>query len=339
MASENWLHQDFYKVLGVSESASEADIKKAYRKLARQYHPDQHPGDEAAEKKFKEIAEAYDVLSDKKQREEYDQIRKYGASAFAGGAGGGFGGAGGFSGGFPGGAGGFSAGGQNINIEDLLGGMFGGGGFGGGRGFSAGGFGGGGFPGGAGGFGAQPQPKGSDINANVRISFTQSFTGAAVSVTKPDGSQTKIKVPAGVKDGQKIKLRGKGQSGPGGAGDLIVHVFVDKHSVYERDGDDLIVHYPVSLAEAVEGTILEVPTPGAEKPVKLRLAAGAASGQKLRAKGKGFKTKKHTGNLIVIPEVQVPTNLSDDAAAALAEFVKRAPQDDVRADFARKAAQ
>ena len=324
MASENWLNQDFYKVLGVSESASDADIKKAYRKLARKYHPDQHPGDETAEKKFKEVAEAYDVLSDKKQREEYDQIRKYGAAGFAGAQGfpggasgfpGGFGGAG-----FPGGAGGFSAGGQNINIEDLLGGMFGGGGFGGGGGFQ------------------QAPRRGADAEASVRISFKDSFTGTSRTLGRHDGSETTIRIPAGVKSGQKLKLRGKGQPGPGGAGDLIVHVTVDAHPVFTRDGDDVVVRIPVSLQEAVQGTILEVPTPDA-KTVKMRLKPGFTAGNKLRAKGKGFTTKKATGNLIVIPEVQVPADLSDEAQQAFDAFIALAGQGNVREEFSRKAAQ
>lgn len=330
MASENWLNQDFYKVLGVSEDASDADIKKAYRKLARTYHPDQNPGDETAEKKFKEVSEAYDVLSDKKDREEYDQIRKYGAAGFAGAQGGGF--PGGFGGGFPGGGQNVNfgqAGGQNINIEDLLGGMFGGG-AGGLGGFGGSNFGGGGFQ--------QAQRKGADVEANARISFKDAFNGTERSVTLPSGKTTKIRIPAGVKDGQKLKLRGKGQQGPGGAGDLIVHVFVDAHPVFEREGNDVIVHVSVSLQEAVEGAVLEVPTPDGNS-VKLRLAASAPAGRKMRAKGRGFKTSKGTGNLIVIPEVELPTELSAEAQEAFEKFVQLAPQGSVRDELMRKAAQ
>lgn len=318
MASENWLHQDFYQVLGVSKDASDADIKKAYRKLARKYHPDQNPGDAAAEKKFKEISEANDVLSDPKQRAEYDQIRTYGAA--------GFGGAGG---GFPGG--GFPGGGQNINIEDLLGGMFGGGGrsagFGGGMG--------GGFPGGMGGF-TQSAPKGEDATTSARISLTQAYRGAEVQVFRPGGSQTTARLPQGVKDGQKVRLRGKGHPGHGGAGDLIVTVRVDAHPVFERDGNNVIVRVPVTLEEAVKGTILSVPTlDGAG--VKLRLAAGSPAGRKMRAKGRGFITKQGTGDMLVVPEVQVPAELSDDALAALDAFLALAPQPDPRQDLFAKA--
>lgn len=312
MASENWLNQDFYKVLGVSEDASDADIKKAYRKLARKYHPDQNPGDEVAEKKFKEVSEAYDVLSDKKEREEYDQIRKYGAAGFGGGAGG-------FGGGFPGG---FSAGnGQNINLDDLLGGMFGGGGFGGG---------------GFGGFNAPPA-KGANLTATATITLKEAYSGHTVHVRGGDGVGTEVKIPAGIKDGQKVRKRGKGQPGPGGAGDLIIEVRVQSSDIFERDGDDVLVRVPVSLAEAVNGGIIQAPTLDGST-VKLRLAAGARPGQKLRAKGRGFPAKNGTkGNLLVISEVQLPTNLSEEAQEAFARFVELAPQGDVREELLRRA--
>ena len=330
MASENWLHQDFYKVLGVAEDSSEAEIKKAYRKLARKYHPDQNPGDEAAEKKFKEVSEAYDVLSDPKQKEEYDQIRKYGAAGF-GGAGGGF------PGGFPG-NGNFTystSGGAGINIEDLLGGMFGGGAGFGGAGRSAGSFpgGAGGFP--SGGFSA-PAPKGEDATTSARITIQQAYDGAEVSVFRPGGSQTQVRLPRGVKDGQKIRVRGKGHPGAGGAGDLIVTVRVDSNPVFDREGDNLLVHVPVTLEEAVKGGVIEAPTLDGGS-VKLRLAAGSPAGRKLRAKGRGFVTKKGTGDMLVIPEVQLPTNLTPEAEAALDAFFAVAPQANPREDLLRKA--
>jgi len=332
MASENWLNTDFYKVLGVSETASDADIKKAYRKLARKYHPDQNPGDAAAEKKFKEISEANDVLSDKKQREEYDQVRKYGAAGFGGGFPGG-------AGGFPGGAGNFSystgGGSQGINIEDLLGGMFGGGmGGSSSRGGFSGGMG-GGFPGGSGAF-QQSAPKGEDATTSARISLKQAYEGAEVSVFRPGGSQTTARLPQGVKDGQKVRLRGKGHSGPGGAGDLLVTVRVDAHPIFEREDDNVLVRVPVTLEEAVNGTILEVPTLDG-KSVRLRLPAGSPTGRKLRAKGRGFVTKKGTGDMLVIPEVQVPTDLTDEAQAALSRFLELAPQGNPREELFKKA--
>ena len=313
MASENWLHQDFYKVLGVAEDASEADIKKAYRKLARKYHPDQNPGDEAAEKKFKEVSEAYDVLSDPKQKEEYDQIRKYGAAGFGGAGGGNFT----YS---------TSGGGAGINIEDLLGGMFGGGAGFGGAGRSAGGFPGGGFS----------APKGEDATTSARITIQQAYDGAEVSVFRPGGSQTQVRLPRGVKDGQKIRARGKGHPGAGGAGDLIVTVRVDSHPVFDREGDNLLVRVPVTLEEAVKGGVIEAPTLDGGS-VKLRLAAGSPAGRKLRAKGRGFVTKKGTGDMLVIPEVQLPANLTPEAESALDAFFALAPQANPREDLLSEA--
>ena len=330
MASENWLTDDFYKTLGVSEDASESDIKKAYRKLSRKYHPDLNPDDKQAEKKFKEISEAYDVLSDKKQREEYDQIRRYGASGMGAG---GFGG-GGFGGGFPGADafGGFRSGtSANINIDDLLGGLFGGS-TGGSRrrrsaGFTSadfGGMGGGGFS------GAQHAAP-EESTTSTRITLAQAYTGANVTVFLPDGSHTEARIPAGIKDGQKVRLRGKGLHGT----DLKVTVRVSDDSVYSREGNNLIMRAPVTLAEAVDGAVIEVPLPD-NTTVKLRLAPGQV-GRRLRAKGRGFKTKNGKGDLLVIPEVVLPTKLSDEAQKAFEEFVKLAPQENPRKDLLKKA--
>lgn len=333
MASENWLTDDFYKTLGVSEDASESDIKKAYRKLSRKYHPDLNPDDKQAEKKFKEISEAYDVLSDKKQREEYDQIRRYGASGMGAG---GFGG-GGFSGGFPGADafGGFRGGtSANINIDDLLGGLFGGS-TGGSRrrrsaGFTSADFGGMGGMGG-GGFGGAQHAAPEESTTSTRITLAQAYTGANVTVFLPDGSHTEARIPAGIKDGQKVRLRGKGLHGA----DLKVTVRVSDDSVYSREGNNLIMRAPVTLAEAVDGAVIEVPLPD-NTTVKLRLAPGQV-GRRLRAKGRGFKGKNGKGDLLVIPEVVLPTKLSDEAQKAFEEFVKLAPQDDPRKDLLKKA--
>lgn len=324
MASENWLTDDFYKALGVSEDASESDIKKAYRKLSRKYHPDLNPGDAAAEKKFKEISEAYDVLSDKKQREEYDQIRRYGASGM-----GGFGG--GSYTGYPGADafGGFSNGGAGINIDDLLGGLFGGS-VGGSRrsaGFTSADFGGMG----GGGFGGAQHAAPEESTTSTRISLAQAYTGATVTVFLPDGSHTEARIPAGIKDGQKVRLRGKGLRG----GDLKVTVRVSDDSVYSREGNNLIMRAPVTLAEAVDGAVIEVPLPDAST-VKLRLAPGQV-GRRLRAKGRGFKAKGGDGDLLVIPEIVLPTELSAEAQEAFDKFVKLAPQENPRKDLLKKA--
>ncbi|MDO5750226.1 MAG: DnaJ domain-containing protein [Rothia sp. (in: high G+C Gram-positive bacteria)] len=320
MASENWLTDDFYKALGVSENASDADIKKAYRKLSRKYHPDLNPDNAEAEKRFKEISEAYDVLSDAKQREEYDQIRRYGAA-----------GMGGMGGGFPGG---FGGGAQNINIDDLLGGlggMFGG--MGGGRGA---GFGGAGFGDAFSGFGQQAPARGADIDTSTRITLAQAYTGAQVTVFLPGGDNTTARIPAGVKDGQKVRVRGKGQAGPGGNGDLIVTVRVSEDTSFLREGDNLIMRVPVTLEEGLKGTILEVPLPGGSS-VKMRLNPGGV-GRKLRAKGRGFKGKNSTGDLLVIPEVSLPADLSDEAMEALDAFLALVPESNPRENLGKKVA-
>lgn len=329
MASENWLTDDFYKALGVSEDASESDIKKAYRKLSRKYHPDLNPGDAAAEKKFKEISEAYDVLSDKKQREEYDQIRRYGAAGMGGFGGGGFGG--GSYTGYPGADafGGFSNGGAGINIDDLLGGLFSGSAGGSRRsaGFTSADFGGMG----GGGFGSAQHAAPEESTTSTRISLAQAYTGATVTVFLPDGSHTEARIPAGIKDGQKVRLRGKGLRG----GDLKVTVRVSDDSVYSREGNNLIMRAPVTLAEAVDGAVIEVPLPDAST-VKLRLAPGQV-GRRLRAKGRGFKAKGGDGDLLVIPEIVLPTELSAEAQEAFDKFVKLAPQENPRKDLLKKA--
>ena len=329
MASENWLTDDFYKALGVSEDASESDIKKAYRKLSRKYHPDLNPGDAVAEKKFKEISEAYDVLSDKKQREEYDQIRRYGASGMGGFGGGGFGG--GSYTGYPGADafGGFSNGGAGINIDDLLGGLFSGSAGGSRRsaGFTSADFGGMG----GGGFGGAQHAAPEESTTSTRISLVQAYTGATVTVFLPDGSHTEARIPAGIKDGQKVRLRGKGLRG----GDLKVTVRVSDDSVYSREGNNLILRAPVTLAEAVDGAVIEVPLPDAST-VKLRLAPGQV-GRRLRAKGRGFKAKGGDGDLLVIPEIVLPTELSAEAQEAFDKFVKLAPQENPRKDLLKKA--
>ena len=326
MASENWITDDFYKALGVSEDASESDIKKAYRKLSRKYHPDLNPGDAAAEKKFKEISEAYDVLSDKKQREEYDQIRRYGAA-----------GAGGFGGGsytgYPGADafGGFRGGtSANINIDDLLGGLFGGSAGGSRRsaGFTSADFGGMGGMGSS--FGGAQHAAPEESTTSTRISLAQAYTGATVTVFLPDGSHTEARIPAGIKDGQKVRLRGKGLHGA----DLKVTVRVSDDSVYSREGNNLILRAPVTLAEAVDGAVIEVPLPD-NTTVKLRLAPGQV-GRRLRAKGRGFKAKGGDGDLLVIPEIVLPTKLSAEAQEAFDQFVKLAPQENPRKDLLKK---
>ena len=319
MASQDWFEKDFYKTLGVAKDVSEAELKKVYRKLSRQYHPDTNPGDAKAEAKFKEISEAYSVLSDKQQRTEYDQVRAMGGGArFTGGQG--FpGGAGGFGGqGFPSGAGGF---------EDVFANLFGGGGGfpGGGRGGFGGGFGG-------------PQ-RGADLTTSKTIDFIDSIKGATIKMHlngQPDAIN--LKVPAGMQDGQKLKVRGKGQPSPNGgeAGDLVVTINVKPHPVFSRDGNNLRVSVPVTFAEAVLGATIQVPTLGGE-PVKLKVAAGTPNGRVLRVKGRGVVSSKGEGDLLATVEIAVPAHISDKAAKLLQEFDDQLPDEDPRADLLNKA--
>jgi molecular chaperone DnaJ len=312
MASQDWLEKDFYQILGVSKDASDAELKKTYRKLARKYHPDSNPGDAAAEAKFKEISEAYSVLSDAEQRAEYDQIRAWGAGGARFTAGGG--------------------GGQGF--EDVFGGMFGGGR--GGSHFSyqqSGGQGfedifnmfGGGAPRG-------PQP-GRDIQASTTLDFETAVRGDTVTLQAPNGP-VKVKIPAGVSDGQKIKVRGKGEPSPNGgpAGDIILTVSVRKHPVFERDGQNLRLKLPVTFSEAALGATVEVPTlEGA--PVKLKVQPGTPSGRVLRVKGRGVKSSKGTGDLLAEVQVVVPSHLSDQAREALEAFRDVEPQENPREDL------
>ncbi|MGN6744432.1 MAG: DnaJ C-terminal domain-containing protein [Amnibacterium sp.] len=320
MASQDWFEKDFYKVLGVDKSISQADLKKAYRKLARQYHPDSNPGDTKAEARFKEISEAYSVLSDEEQRREYDQVRAMGSGARFTAAGGGQGGfedvfGSMFGGGRARGRGGF---------EDLLGGMFGGGG---GFGQTTGGF---------RGFGGPTQ--GRDVTASTTIDFLTATQGDTVTLSGDGGRPISVRIPAGVTDGQKLKLRGKGEPSPDGgeAGDLVLTVHVSKHPVFERDGLNLRVNVPVTFAEAALGATIEVPTLGGE-PVRMKLAAGTSSGRVLRVKGRGVVTPKGTGDLLARVEVAVPNHLTAAQKEALERFQAAGPAENPRDDLIAKA--
>lgn len=321
MASQDWVDKDFYKILGVAKDASDADIKKAYRKLARQHHPDTNAGNAASERKFKDISEAYSVLSDPDERQQYDAIRAMGSGArFA-----------------PGGAGA-----PNGGFEDMFGGLFTGN-----TGRHAGGFNpsAGGIPpefadlfggfGGAPGFQRAPQ-KGADRTASTSISFAGSIRGTTIGLREPSGEVIDVRVPAGIKDGQKVRVRGKGQPGPAGNGDLVVSVSVQPHAFYTRDGDNLRIHVPVTFPEAALGADIEVPTIDGDK-VKVRVPAGTPSGRTLRVKGKGVKTSKATGDLLVTIDVAVPKNLNKDAEAAVKAFAEATSSADVREGLAAKA--
>ncbi len=319
MASQDWFEKDFYATLGVSKDVSEAELKKVYRKLARQYHPDSNPGDAAAEARFKEISEAYAVLSDPQERAEYDQLRAMGAGARFTSGGQGFEDV--FGGMFGGGGGRttYSASG----FEDLLGGMFGSGRFG----TSTGGY---------RGFGG-PTP-GADITASTTLDFRTAIHGDTVTLQMPGGNATKVKIPAGVRDGQKIKLRGKGQPSPDGGepGDLVITVTVRPDPVFERDGANLRVDVPVTFTEAALGATIEVPTLDGD-PVRLRVAPGTPSGRVLRVKGRGVKTGGKTGDLLATVHVVVPSHLSGDAKKKLEEFAAALPPENPREELLEKA--
>ncbi|MGV8969602.1 MAG: DnaJ C-terminal domain-containing protein [Microbacteriaceae bacterium] len=330
MASQDWFDKDFYKVLGVAKNVSEADLKKTYRKLARQFHPDSNPGDPAAEARFKEISEAHSVLGDPESRREYDQVRAMGSGArFS--AGGRPGQPGGFEDVFGGmfGQGGGGRGGranyQGGSFEDLLGGVFGGGGFG----QSTGGF-----------RGAAGPTKGRDFTASTTLEFITAIHGDTIKLQPAQGKAINVKVPAGVSDGQKIRLKGKGEQSPdGGApGDLVLTVSVRKHPVFEREGLNLRVDVPITFVEATLGATIEVPTLGGE-PVKLRVAPGTPSGRVLRVKGRGVETVKGTGDLLATVEVAVPNHLTAEAQAHLEAFSAAMPVENPRDDLISKARQ
>lgn len=322
MASQDWFDKDFYAVLGVSKDVSESELKKAYRKLARQYHPDSNPGNAAAEARFKEISEAHSVLSDPTQRAEYDQIRAMGSGAR------------------------FTAGGAPGGFEDVFGGMFGGGAPGGRRtapgGFEDifGGLFGNGAPGQAGGGRRYGAPtKGRDHVASVGLEFLTAVHGDTVTLENPGGGKPiQVKIPAGVADGQKIRLRGKGeQSRDGGEpGDLVLTVQVRPHPVFTRDGLHLRVDVPVTFVEAALGATIEVPTLGGD-PVKLRVAAGTPSGRVLRVKGRGVTTAKGVGDLLATVQVAVPSNLSAEATKHLEQFAAALPRENPRDELLARA--
>lgn len=376
MSQREWIEKDFYKDLGVSPDASQDDIKKAYRKLARDLHPDANPGDTAAEERFKAVSEANAVLSDPAKRKEYDETRAMFAS-------GGFGRGGFPQGGYTTGGGGF--GGAEFNIGDLFGG--GGAGADSGLGDLFGGL----FGGARGGTRTASRPqRGADVEAETTLPFRDAATGATVPLrlTSPaacttcHGSGAKpgtsprvcprcngsgivsrnqgafgfsepcddcrgtgsiiddpctdchgtgvqnrtrnitVRVPAGVSDGQKIRLAGQGEAGLRGApsGDLYVTIHVTPDKVFGRNGDDLTVIVPVSYGELVLGTTVSVPT--LEGRVGVKVPAGTADGRILRVRGRGVpKRSGGAGDLLVTVKVAVPTHLDDKATEALAAYL------------------
>lgn len=316
MTSQDWITKDFYAALGVSKDADQDQIKKAYRKLARDLHPDRNPEDSAAEERFKSVGEAYNVLSDPKQRQQYDAVRAMGGGGPR------------FQAGGPGGAG----------FEDVFSGMFNGGGApGGGQQYRAQGFedmlgnifGGGGFQRG-------PQ-KGSDVAATTEVSFRQAAEGDTITLRTSTGTIT-TRLPVGVRDSQKIRLRGKGRAGTNGgpAGDLILTVRVTQHPVFSTEGKNLRVRVPVSFDEAALGAHVEVPTLDGDR-VKVKIPAGTPSGKTLRVKGRGLVAKDGSGDLLATIDVAVPGKLSRKAKEALQAYALETAKDDPRGDLYRDA--
>ncbi|PZU57380.1 MAG: molecular chaperone DnaJ [Sphingobium sp.] len=294
---------DPYSILGVSRGASEAEIKKAYRGLAKTHHPDRNKDNPKAADKFAEITRAYDLLTDKDKRARFDRGEIDGDGNPTNPFGAGFGGGGGGFGGNRGGAqgGGFEFSSEGGDFGDIFEGLFGGGRRGGG-GFAGFGRGGGGR--------AAPQAKGANTTYRLSVGFVDAATLAPQRITLQDGKTIDLKLPAGVESGTQMRLSGKGQPGPGGAGDAIVTIDVKAHTFFTRDGDNIRLDLPVTLDEAVNGAKVRVPT--VDGPVMLGVPAGASSGKTLRLKGKGFTGKSGTrGDLLVTLQVDVP---ADDAA-------------------------
>jgi len=326
MANQDWLDKDFYKSLGVASDASESEIKKAYRKLAKDLHPDKNPGDAAAEQRFKEVSEAYATLSDTEQRREYDAVRAMtrGGARFTAGPGGGAGGGFSddvFSGFFSRQSGRGGYGGGNVSVDDLLSGLFTGGG--------------------ASGFGSYggTAPTGRDVTATTSLTFRQAVEGDTVTLRREDGSTVTTRVPAGVRNGQKIRLRGKGNPGPGGNGDLILEVNVEPHPLFGRDGDNLTVTVPVTFPEAALGAQVSVPTFDGSS-VTVKLPPGTPSGRTLRVKGKGVRKKDGSaGDLLVQVAIAVPQKLDGPARDAVEAYASATSTDDPRANLFAQARQ
>jgi molecular chaperone DnaJ len=298
LAAKDLYEKDLYKVLGVSKGDGADTIKKAYRKLAKDLHPDKTKGDKKLEDRFKEVSEAYEVLSDPKKKAEYEEMR----DAFTSGRMGGMGG-------------GQHFGGGNANFQDIFGGgdpndifssLFGGG-------------------------GRRAPRRGQDLQTETTISFRDSIFGREINV-RVNGNSVSTRVPAGIKDGAKIKLKGRGESGPGGAGDLYIIVHVTKHPVYTRDGNNLLMVLPVSFNEAALGADISVPTMSGDE-VKVRLAPGTANGKVLRLKGRGIEQGSAHGDMLITVEVVVPQRLDAKAKKALEDFQEATKDENPRMDL------
>jgi len=292
---------DPYSILGVQRTASEKEIKSAYRKLAKELHPDRNQDNPAAAARFAEVTRAYDLLSDKDKRARFDrgEIDADGNPAMP--FGGGF--RPGGPGGGPGGPGGFSArdfqgmgAGEEADLSDLFEGLFGRSNRG---------------PGGFGGRRPPPPPqRGANLSYRLKVPFVDAATLKPQRITLAGGGPIELKLPAGVEDGTQMRLKGKGQSGPGGNGDALVTIEIEPHPFFRRDGDDVRLELPVTIDEALRGAKVKVPT--VEGPVMLTVSPGSGSGKVLRLKGRGFSRKSGgRGDQLVTLELQLPGSLDE----------------------------
>lgn len=280
-----WLEKDYYKDLELTKVATDEEISSAYKKLVRKLHPDRNPGNQRAEERFKEVSNAYEVIGNPETRKQYDQVRQAGIFGAGGSPMGGSG----------------NAHHQHFEFDgdDLLSSLFGKGG-----GFSAGG---------------QVRLRGTDYETNARITFDESIKGVEKNVQGYGGKTIKIKLPQGVSDESRVKLTGKGAPGTGGgpSGDLFVAVSVEKHELFERKGNNLILKFPISFSEAALGATIEVPTYESDK-VNIRIPSGTSSGTKFKIKGQGVATPKNKrGDLLVQVEIQVPQKLNSQQKKAI----------------------
>jgi molecular chaperone DnaJ len=305
VAARDLYEKDFYKVLGVDKKASADEIKKKYRSLARDLHPDKTQGDSALEEKFKAVSEAYDILSDSKKRAEYDEAR----SLFE-------------RGGFRAPQGGAQQGGDFSDIfgggnpQDIFANLFGGAGM------------------------RRGPRKGQDLQTESTITFKESIYGTTLELKLSlDGKNPQnitARVPAGVNDGAKIRVKGKGSPGEAGPGDLFILLTVTPHPIFSRKGENLLLTLPVTFAEATLGADIKVPTLSGED-VTVRLAAGTPTGRVLRVKGRGVHKGATTGDLLVTVDVQVPRRVEGEALDALKKFAELTSDHDVRSEFVAKA--
>ena len=303
MAAKDLYEKDLYKILGISKSASSQEIKKAYRALARELHPDKNKGDKVREEKFKAVSEANDILSDEKKRAEYDDVRaRFERGGFRVPQGGQQGGAGNFEDVFGGGS-----------PQDIFSNLFG---------------------------GRRGPRRGQDLQTESTISFRESIFGTTLELrlTAANGSPQNItaRIPVGVTDGGKIRLKGKGAPGEAGPGDLFINIHVSPHPLFTHVGNNLTITLPVTFVEATLGADIKIPTLTGDE-VTVRISPGTPSGRVLRVKDRGVKTPEGTGDLLVTIDVQVPRRVDGLARKALEEFAKATETENVRAEFTSKA--